>query len=98
MQRYRITEEQIARARVEWPLDENKVAAIKIVRTATGCGLRVAKTFVESDYDTTLEYEDKGEEWVKFTTNESVKELMARLFDLTAEISAIHRKLEKIDD
>lgn len=75
----------------------DKVAAIKVIRTECGAGLKEAKYFVEGVEG--LTYEDALPCVLSFGVQfdperDSISTLMGRLFELTAEISEIHRKLE----
>jgi len=74
----------------------DKVKAIKLIRNEAGCGLREAKEFVETGCDFGAVYKSHSGDCEFVPAEESVSYLMGRLFELTAEIAAIHSKLEKM--
>jgi hypothetical protein len=97
-----ITQEELQACKEEYPTGNNKVGAIKKMREFTGAGLKPCKEFVESGYDFTGVYEEHGTGASRFVVfelkHESVAQMMGRLFELTAEIAEIHRRLEGMED
>lgn len=96
MSEYRISR-QVYGEMKEFIRDNNKVGAIKCIRNQSNAGLKEAKLFVEGVAE--LSYDEALPcvlaDGTKFLPEqESISELMGRLFELTAEISEIHRKLE----
>lgn len=92
---YEVRNDALAEARACYPDGGNKVAAIRVIRTHTKCGLRSAKQFVESGYDFKRIYQDVNED-VKFIMEDRGAYLSGRLFDLNRQIAEIIKQMEEL--
>lgn len=71
----------------------NKVSAIRLTRSITGAGLKESKDWVENGC--MMGFDLSGNQWV-LHGDDTLPDLMSRLFELTAEIALIHNKLESM--
>jgi hypothetical protein len=87
-----LTERQFEIIKATYETD-GAVPAIKEARTITGRGLKETKQWIV-DNKMVLDKEVCGCTWVVNTM--TVAQMMGRLFELTAEIADIHRRLERL--